>query len=253
MSESVHHALYEGTIRHRRLVEPRHEFELRTLLPLLDLDRLDDAWRVHPLASHRRFRPIRVRRTDHLPGPAPLADAVRDLVGQRLGERPDGRVRMLAQFRMWGWSFNPLTAYWCDDGTGQTVAQVIEVTNTPWHERHAYVLDTRNAPGTGWDITVDKELHVSPFLPMDLRHRIRSGPPGASLSIVVDDLDPDDELAFSASIALRRRPFDTAGLTRLLVRHPVAAHRISAGIYSHALRLRARGARFHRHPRKATR
>lgn len=247
------HALYEGTVRHRRRT-PAYAFSQRVVMPLLDLDRLDEAWSVHPLVSDRWWAPVRYRRADHPGDPTvPLADAVRSLVQDRIGVRPEGRVRMLAHLRTLGWCFNPLTVYWCEDAAGTTMAQVLEVTNTPWHERHCYVLDTRGVSAhgdAGWTIDVAKALHVSPFLPMTLRHHVRSAPPGESLAITIDDRDDDGELAFSASLVARRRPFDRAGLTRLLTRHPLATHRVSAGIYWHALRLHLAGARFHPRPRE---
>lgn len=245
------HALYEGTIHHHRAVRPEHRFSFRTQLPLLDLDHLDTAWDTHPLLGEERWRPLRHRRSDHLPGPAPLATAVRDLVEDRLGVRPDGRVRMLAQFRTWGWGFDPLTSYWCESSDGSPLAHVVEVTNTPWHERHAYVLDVRGSD-QGWEVEVDKAMHVSPFLPMGLRHRICSDLPGRTLRITVDDHDQRGERVFSASIVLQRRPFDRAGLRRQLVRYPLASHRVTATIYLRALRLALRGARLHPHPTKSS-
>ena len=89
--------------------------------------------------------------------------------------------------RTWGWLFNPISVYYCFEADGTTVEQtVVEVTNTPWHERTAYVL-----PGAGTHV-VDKALHVSPFLPMDLRHRFIIGEPGPRLMLGVDDLRGDD-------------------------------------------------------------
>jgi len=246
------HALYEGTVHHRR-VAPPDAFATPIMMPLLDLDHLEEAFAVHPLLSDRRGRPLRYERRDYLgAGPATVSEAVRDLVHQRLGVRPSGRVRMLAHLRTFGWCFNPVAVYWCEDGEGATVAQVLEVTNTPWHERHAYVLDCRNAHD-GWDRSVPKALHVSPFLPMGLHHRIRSAPPGDTLRLQIDDHDASGELTFAASYVARRLPFDRAGVTRLLARHPFTTHRVSAGIYRRALHLRRIGATFFPHPARAQR
>ena len=55
---------------------------------------------------------------------------------------------MLANLRTWGWCFNPIVIFWCFDTYGRPVAQVLGVTNTPWHEYHNYVLDLRGEPAT---------------------------------------------------------------------------------------------------------
>ena len=72
----------------------------------------------------------------------PLADAVRDLVEERTGARPAGPIRLLTHLRSFGHCFNPVSFYYCFDPAGERVEAVVaEVTNTPWGERHAYVLE----------------------------------------------------------------------------------------------------------------
>jgi DUF1365 family protein len=244
------HALYEGTVWHRR-TDPAYAFRTPVMLALLDLDHLDTAWRVHPLVSDRPGRPVRFDRRDYAGDPTlPLAQHVRDLVEQHLGTRPEGRVRMLAGLRTFGRCFNPIVVHWCEDGDGRVVAQVLDVTNTPWGERHSYVLDTRTADADGWSVTATKALHVSPFLPMDLHHSIRSRPPGDRITMTIDDRDAADAVVFHAGLALARRPFDRPTVTHYLTRHAFASQRVTGGIYWHALRLLGRGAPFHPHPHR---
>ena len=111
------------------------------------------------------------RRRDFFDGrPGPLGDAVRDLVEERLGRRPDGPVYLLAHLRTFGWLFNPLAVYYCWSTDGHALdALVLEVTNTPWGERHWYVVDARVVTGAH---VVSKALHVSPFLPMDVDYQL---------------------------------------------------------------------------------
>ena len=79
------------------------------------------------------------------------------------------------------------------------------MTNTPWGERHDYVLPA--ADDGMVDETVAKALHVSPFLPMDLAHRFRLDPPGDQLRARVEDRR-GDETVFEAELLLHRRPLD---------------------------------------------
>ena len=236
-------AVYEGRVTHHRYSPVDHRFAYRIAMVLVDLAEVDRLCALHPLWSVERSNAVSFRRADYLGDPAvPLDRAVRDLVEERTGTRPAGPVSVLTQLRTWGWLFNPITTYYCYDPTGSRVeTTVVEVTNTPWHERTAYVLD-----GTGRH-TVAKEMHVSPFLPMDLAHRFTLGEPGERLVLGVDDLR-GDELVFAASMTLTRHPAGRASQWRLLWRFPLMTLRVSWGIYRQALTLRAKGVPFHRHP-----
>ena len=212
----------------------------------LDLDQvevLDDLW---PWFSSSRPAMARFTRADFLDDPTrSLADEARGLVEAELGFRPDGAVFLLANLRTWGWSFNPITVYYLCDAAGVVSAQVLDVSNTPWHEHHCYVLDRRTA---GDDTRFAKSFHVSPFLPMDLTYDATSPTPSERLTFGLAVRDPAGIEVFSAGLDGLRVPFDAAGVRRLLVRTPT--HRVSVGIYTRALRLAARGAPFHPHPKK---
>jgi DUF1365 family protein len=184
-------ALYVGTVRHRRR-EPAHAFEFPLFMTYLDLAEIDRVLALTRWCSASRFAPIRYRRADFLGDPAtPLRECVLDVCARDLGRRPDGPVRMLTHLRTLGYSFNPVTFYYCfrhDPGApeGETLdAIVAEITNTPWGERHAYALDARTARVAHgvhrWRFA--KEFHVSPFLPMDLGYDWSFGVPGDGLFV----------------------------------------------------------------------
>ncbi len=244
MSAHLASGIYEGTVTHHRFEPVPHGFAYRIAIPYLDLGEVDDVCALHPLWSAERANLVSIRRADFLGNPGvPLDTAVRDLVEERSGTRPGGPIRMLAHVRTWGWLFNPISLYYCYDPTG-TILQttVAEVSNTPWHERTAYVL----TGGEGHH-EVGKALHVSPFLPMDLVHRFRIGSPGTVLSVGVDDTR-DGRAVFTASMRLTFHPASRHALGHLVWGYPGMTVRVSAGIYRQALSLRLRGAPFHRHP-----
>jgi DUF1365 family protein len=231
--------IYEGTIRHRRL-EPRRSFEHPLALFYLDLDELPGLLGgrlVHPRAGLLRFR-----RRDYLGGDAaPLDLAVRDLVDEEAGRRPEGPIRLLTQLRSFGHCFNPVSFYYCLDGAGDGVeALVAEVTNTPWGERHAYVVPE----GRG---DMAKALHVSPFMAMDHRYSVRAGVPGERLAIHISSRR-DGAPAFDATLALRRRELTRGAAARLALRYPFANLRVLGLIYGHAVGLKLAGAPIHPHP-----
>jgi len=232
-------ALYEGTIRHRRFAEKPTEFTHRIALAYVDLDELPR------LLGGRFVRRgpglVRFRRADYLGDRSvPLADAVRDLVLQRTGRRPDGPVRVLTNLRTFGHVFNPVSFYYCLDAGGELDTLVAEVTNTPWGERHAYVLpaaDARILRGHA-----GKALHVSPFMNMAQDYDIRATAPGPTLSVHIESRERG-ERAFDATLGLHRRPLTTRTLAEVTARYPAATLRVLALIYAHALVLLVRGVR----------
>jgi DUF1365 family protein len=247
-------ALYEGSLHHARTDATPHAFSYRVLMAWLALEELPGALDAHPLWSARRPAPVRFRRQDfHGPTDVPLDRAVRDTVARETGRYPTGPIRLLAGLRTWGWSFNPIAFYFVltPDGTEVDVL-LAEVTNTPWHERHAYVLPI-GAAEQREPLRFAKELHVSPFLDLELDHCLSFTRPGApELRIRMDDRRGEDR-EFTASLDLHRLPLDRRSMGGALRRHPVPAQRTSAGIYLQALQLRAKGAPFRTHPAKRRR
>jgi uncharacterized protein len=253
-SNGLRSSIYEGVLAHVRFGPgPTHSFSYKVGMPLLDLAEVEDVMDLHPAWSARRAAPVRFRRKDFLGDPAaPLDRAVRDLISERTGRRPDGPVAMLANLRTWGWLFNPISLYFCADvavptgDQGPISSLVAEVENTPWHDRHVYVV---GPPGTH---RFAKELHVSPFLPTALDYQLRYTAPGERLTVGLDVLE-GDQCLFTATLSLRRRALDRAALGRLLWNYPVLTHRVTVGIYANAGRLRLKGAPFFTHPARHVR
>lgn len=254
MSAPEHSALYEGTLSHARFGTPAHAFDYRVLMAWLDLAELPQALDAHPLWSARHLAPVRFRRQDFHGDPhVPLDLAVRSTIEGSTGHRPTGPIRMLAHLRTWGWSFNPIAFYFALTPDGDAVDTLLaEVTNTPWHERHAYVLPI-GAPQVDRPLRFPKAMHVSPFMDLDLDHSLAFTEPGGEhLAIRMDDWRGDEHV-FAAALRLHRLPLDRRAMGRALRQHPLPAQRVSAGIYWEALKLRAKSAPFRRHPQKVGR
>jgi DUF1365 family protein len=229
-----------------------------------------------------RWWPAHYRRRDYLDGDsgAPLGESVQDLVEGRTGRRPLGRVQTLTQVRTHGYLFNPLTVHYClrpdtpphhqPESQPEPVLEVVvlEVTSTPWGERHCYVVDARPgadpsaAPGPFAIGTVDrrgrlhadmpKAMHVSPFMPMDQTYRLTCSPPGRRLSLRLETFEagPAGEPAkvFEAAVALTRHPLTRSVMARALLRRPFPTHRVWLGIHLHAVALAAERVPFSAHP-----
>lgn len=238
--------LYEGAVRHRRFEVRQHQLRYRLTLAYVDLDELPKL--LDGRLSGRRPGLVRFRRRDYLGDPTvPLADAVRDEVQRQSGQRPAGPIRLLTQLRSYGHCFNPVSFYYCFDTGGERLEHVLaEVTNTPWGERHAYVLSAGEDGGavTG---SSGKELHVSPFMGMDYRYQWRVTPPTKRLEVHIESQRAGAR-AFDATLCLRRRDLTRASLRLTAARYPFATLRVLALIYTHALRLKLKGVPVHSHP-----
>ncbi len=241
-------AIYEGTIRHRRLAVRRHEFRHRVALAYLDLDELDGLLDGRLVAARPGL--VRFRRSDYLgENSVPLADAVRGLVAQRIGSAPRGPVRLLTHLRTFGHCFNPVSFYYCFTPEERLQAVAAEVTSTPWGERHTYVLE-RAGEEPVLHASVAKRLHVSPFMGMQQRYRWRVTPPAATLSVHIESLEQGRPV-FDATLALRRSPLSRGALAGVTARYPAATLRLLALIYGHAAALRLKGVPTHPHPETA--
>jgi DUF1365 family protein len=229
-----------------RRTDPPHSFRYGVYMLYLDLDELAGL-SLFPVLGVERAAFSSFRRADYL-GPAerPLKDAVLDEVERALGKRPDGAVRLLTHVRTLGRAFNPVSFYYCFEASGGLSAVVAEITNTPWGERHAYVVPATSDTAAA---SFPKSFHVSPFLAMDHRYEWDLPAPTETLSVEMASEHAGREV-FRARLGLVRHPLTRLALARRLALRPFMSLRVLAAIYLQALRLWRKRAPFYSHPEK---
>jgi DUF1365 family protein len=220
----------------------------------LDLAELPTLFDIHPLWSCERLNIACFRRRDHFGDPTiPLDLAVADLVEDRLGSRPNGPIRLLTHLRYFGQCFNPASFYYCYNSADTEVETiVVEIHNTPWGERHCYVLgaeQNEHAIKYWRRHRFAKSFHVSPFIDMDIHYDWRFREPNDSLQVHMIDFQGGEKL-FDASLTLKRRELSRAALTGVLIRYPMLTGKVIAMIYWQALRLILKRTPFYSHPDK---
>jgi DUF1365 family protein len=249
----MHSCLYEGRVRHRRFEPKAHTFTYPVVYVYLDLDELNQVFAGRWLWSTTHPAPVRFRRMDYLGDSAvSLKAAVRQRIGRETGHIPSGPIRVLSHLRHFGFSFNPVTFYYCFDSTDSFIETIVaEITNTPWNERHAYVLPQHQSlhHSDGLRFRFGKVFHVSPFMPMNLQYVWTFGTPDQSLMIHMKNMDHDRTM-FDAMLTLKRHPITGLTCARALIRYPFMSMKVMSAIYWQALKLFLKRMPFFSHPSK---
>jgi DUF1365 family protein len=249
--------IYTGTLRHRRFHPKAHAFEYTLFMMYLDTQEIESVFALSRWWSLTHFAPAQFKRKDfhidagntttkQLPS---IDESVRNTVAATLGERPEGPIRMLINLRYWGISMNPISTYYCFDKTGKNVVAILaEVHNTPWNERHAYVL-TGEGFAQKQQVNFSKAFHVSPFNPINMEYHWHSTTPTNSLALHLENWQ-DNKKIMDATMTLTRKEISQNSLDKIIIQFPLMTVKILLAIYWQALTLWWKGLPIFDHPKQ---
>ena len=237
-------ALYFGEVMHARLKPMGHRFSYRVMSLWIDLDRLSEANLQSRLFGVNRAALYSFHEADHGERDgSPLRAYAQRCAAKHEIDLAGGRVWLLCYPRLLGYTFNPLSVYFCYRADGELALLIYEVRNT-FGDIHPYALSVM--PGdiskAGVRQAHDKAFYVSPFIEMTMRYHFRVTPPAQQLKLRILETDRDGPL-LAATFNGYRRDLTTAALLRSFFALPLVTFKIVAAIHWEALRLWVKGVR----------
>ena len=235
-----------GETYHGRRGDTKNAFRYSVDYVLLDAE--DPAPRSPALFGRNRAGLMGLSDRDHggAPGQGTGAPWVRAVLAAHGIDLP-GPVLLLAQPRVLGHVFNPVSFWLCHDAGGVLRLVIAEVTNT-FGDRHSYLChhDDLRAIAKAETLQARKIMHVSPFQPVEGGYTFRFDITDAAIGIWIDYSRGNGGLI--ATLTGARRPLTNGGILRACLRRPLGSRRVLALIHWQALKLWWKGVSYRPRP-----
>jgi DUF1365 family protein len=236
--------LYAGTLRHRRFRPRQHDFTYKLFMAWLDIDRIPESMAQSPWTSYNRFNWASFNERDHFgdPGFSLRERVVQDARAHGV-PLPDGPIFLLTHLRYLGYCFNPISFFFCYDGNGLLDTVLAEVNSTFGESRNYWLWPRNRQPSANaLHYRCPKTMHVSPFMDMNLDYEFVLTEPADKLVAHMNTIERESAFEttmpfFDATLTLKRQPWTSRNLGRLLLRHPWMTASVIGAIHWQALRL----------------
>ncbi|MGB1291705.1 MAG: DUF1365 domain-containing protein [Pseudoalteromonas sp.] len=228
-------AVFTGDVRHRRFAVKSHEFKYPLYMMWVDLSQPSLLNGIHPQLGTSGFKALKFKQSDY------LKDGTEELNGEivkraldkinELGVNDEfANVYMLGQLRCLGIYFSPVNFFFYEKSDGQLSYMVAEVSNTPWNERHYYLVELEKK------VNFKKVFSVSPFMNLDMDYHWATRINDDSVLIHIEN-KKDNNVLFDATLRLKRQSLTKQNVSAIFKQFPAMTWTIFRGIYVHAFKL----------------
>lgn len=211
-----------------------HSFSYALYMLALDANEVENHQGSCGIFGYSWFKPLRFVEKDYIRGePKPISQRIKQKVQELGGKGNIQRIVMLIQVRCFGIYFSPANFFFCYDSDDQCTQMLVEVSNTPWNERHYYLVDLKENTPT------DKVFNVSPFMDLNMMYHWRVKAPQSDSDNLLVHIENkrDSEKLFDATLSMKKQEFKASQLWQVSKGVPVMTLKIVLGIYWQALRL----------------
>lgn len=234
--------VYKGFVSHKRLSPKHHEFSYQISMLGIVVDELDQVTSQHSLLGTQWFNPVRFNEKDYIKSePGTLKQRIANKVSRLGGEWDGHKVLMIAQCRCLGLYFSPINFYYCFDKNEQCLFMLAEVSNTPWNERHYYLvnLNVESECKTKNKLQITKkDFHVSPFMELNMNYHWHISHPSEKILVNIQNFTPDNsEKVFEVNMKLTKQPLKSLTLIKSWLCLPFTIVKVVTLIYWQALQL----------------
>jgi uncharacterized protein len=226
--------LYRGVVTHKRFQPVLHNLAYKVAAIFLNVDEIEQPVR---LLSYNRFNLFSIYDRDHGTGQN-ISDFAWSFVNDKDVHNEITQIYMLCYPRLLGFTFNPLTTYYCMDKAGNTRLLIFEVHNT-FGGRHTYVSEMIAAGDAGY-FKADKAFFVSPFNKVEGHYNLTASKPEQNITVGVTLTTPDGP-TLNAYFAAKRHDLTDENLLRIFFAYPLMTIKIVAAIHFEALKLWLKG------------
>ena len=219
-----------GQVRHKRVKPIEHAFAYPTYFLMLPMRTLANS--SNTSIKRNRWAALSFYDKDHGDGRADSLAWVDELLLSEGIDDAKGEIWLHCYPRVFGYTFNPVSFWYCHCDNNTLRAIVVEVNNT-FGERHCYLLDK---PVFGAEQTASKVFHVSPFNHVEGSYRFRFLTTGNN---TLARVDYDDALGplLETSVSGELETITPQSIRKALWRYPAMTFGVIARIHWQAFKL----------------
>ncbi len=241
--------MYISNVMHRRLFPVQYRFTYRIFGFLINLNQLNNLSKTSFLLSYNRFNIFSFYESDHgrRDGSSLTQWAAQQLASQGM-ESDNLKIYLHCMPRVLGYTFNPISYWFCYSSENQLLAVLVEVHNT-FGDQHTYFLPARDVDvSDSVRASKPKNFHVSPFINMQAHYQFRISQPDETFSAMIRE-QQDERLMLVAGQHGKRSNISNTSLLKAFFFLPLMTLKVMTMIHWQAVKIYFKGGTFHRRPK----